>query len=314
VEEQNTRPIKIAVLLPTFNGEKYLAEQLDSVLAQGHKDIVVVIRDDGSSDGTREIIRSYRDGFPDKIHVIDGDGTNLGASGSFAFLMRFVLLHKKELGLGKAYMMFCDQDDIWAENKIEIEIDKMLQVEAGNDDIPVVVHSELRVVSDSGNVIAESFTRYQGLEPAKNRFKHIALCNTVTGCTALINESLAARALPVPEAAVMHDWWLALVASAFGKVVFIDQPLVEYRQHGSNTLGAREYRVVKRTLWELLLKILRMKPDPLLDSLALQADAFAARYGDRLSIGHRSRLRLASVMRIRWGAGQRTIFRLARKF
>ena len=303
----------VAVLLSTYNGEKYLAEQLDSLLKQSYKNLTVVIRDDGSRDGTLDVIHSYLERFPDTFHWIESDGQNLGAGGSFSFLMQYVLEHKIELGLEKAYMMFCDQDDVWIDNKIELEMQSMLAAEAGNANTPVLVHSDLKVVSDSRSPTAGSFMRYQGLEAARNRFGQILLCNIATGCTVLINEPLAARSLPVPPEAIMHDWWLALVAAAFGKMILVDRPLVEYRQHDSNTLGAVEYKLKQRTFLQLLQKIPRMKPEPLLNDVSVQAKAFLSRYRSQLNTGQKLRLKFTSAMFVRSGIMQRIIFRVLRK-
>jgi len=303
---------RIAILLPTLNGEKYLAEQLDSLMGQNYENLIIVTRDDGSIDGTIEVISSYRAKFPDKFHIIENNGHNLGAGGSFAFLMEYVLAHKKELGLEKAYMMFCDQDDIWAKKKVELEMQFMEKAEKNCEDIPVLVHSDLKVVSDSGELIAESFMHYQGLEPAKNQFGQILFCNLVTGCTALINDALAKKSLPIPEKAIMHDWWLALVASAFGKLVFIDQQLVEYRQHSANTLGAIE-KASHRSLKELWFEIHKMKPVPLYYELAVQAKEFSTRFYSRLNRWQKFRIKSTSAMRIRSGIVQRALFRLGRR-
>ena len=303
---------RVAILLPTFNGEKYLAEQLDSLIGQSYENLIIVIRDDGSSDGTLEVIHSYQARFPDRFHKIENDGRNLGASHSFSFLMNYAGTHKEELGLKKAYLMFCDQDDIWTGNKVELQMQAMEAAEAEGADIPILVHSDLRVISDSGALIAESFLRYQGLQPSKNKFRQLLFCNLVTGCTALMNEPLTKRSLPVPETAVMHDWWLALVASAFGKLVLIHQPLVEYRQHSSNTYGAREKSTI-RSFSGLLRKIRRTEPDPLMPQLAIQAKAFLKQFRSQLSMGQKISIRLTSALRVRSGIGQRVAKNLGRR-
>ena len=134
----------------------------------------------------------------------------------------------------------------------------MLATEADNDStLPIIVHSDLEVVSEQNTVIAKSLISYQGLEIERNSFPNLVISNLVTGCTALINEPLAEKALPIPEKAIMHDWWLALVASAFGKLVYLDIPLVHYRQHGNNTIGAKEFTkvsVVSMSLWRRILE------------------------------------------------------------
>ncbi|MBN2242016.1 MAG: glycosyltransferase family 2 protein [Acidobacteria bacterium] len=304
---------KIAVLLSTFNGEKYIADQLDSLLEQTYKNLLVLLRDDGSGDGTAGILQTYHDRHPDRFHRILSGGHKLGAGGSYSFLMQYALKHKQALGLEKAYMMFCDQDDIWAEDKIELQMRAMQSAESGDAHRPVLVHSDLRVVSESRDVIADSFLRFQGLVAERNGFGQLLLCNIVTGCTALINEPLAVLSVPVPPEAVMHDWWLALAASAFGKMILVGRPLVDYRQHGANTLGAVEYKANERTFLEMVRRIPHMKPEPLLNEVSIQAKAFLARYRAQLTASQKLRLRFTSAMFVRSGVLQRALFRVLRK-
>ena len=142
---------KIAILLSTYNGTKYLEEQLDSILNQTYSNYVIVARDDGSYDDTIQLLNKYAKKFTDKFHLLEQDLLNLGASDSFSYLIEYVLENKQSLGLESAYMMFCDQDDIWSLGKIHKQIDEMLKVEkqqTGTKPIPVLIHSNLRVVSE----------------------------------------------------------------------------------------------------------------------------------------------------------------------
>lgn len=303
---------RIAILLSTYNGERFLAEQLESLLNQSYRNLQIVARDDGSNDDTPDIIDSYRTKFPGLFHVIENSGRTLGACAGFSFLMDYTLQHKDELGLDKAYLMFCDQDDIWSDNKAEIQMRRMEEAENKTPNTPILLHSDLRVVSESGDLIADSFTAFQGINPKRNRFGQVLFCNTATGSTAFINEALAGRCLPVPAEAVMHDWWLALAASAFGRIVYIDQPLVDYRQHGSNTLGAvkkpgRSYRQWVHT-------IRHAKPDTALYGPAAQAEAFLRQFRAELTPRQIFRLRLTSVLRTRSGIAQKVFRRLGRRF
>ena len=306
---------KIAVLLSTYNGEKFLGEQLNSLLAQSHKNFILVVRDDGSRDRTISILESYAGDHPERIHLLSRDGVNMGASASFAFLVDYVLKNKELLGLKSTYMMFCDQDDKWFPEKIEKLMAAMLATEADNDStLPIIVHSDLEVVSEQNTVIATSFVSYQGLEIERNSFPNLVISNLVTGCTALINEPLAEKALPIPEKAIMHDWWLALVATAFGKLVYLDIPLVHYRQHGNNTIGAKEFTkvsVVSMSLWS---RMLARKPSEHLIEVSIQAAEFNRRYGSQLSGRERLSLRLCIGMGIKIGIVQRLMYRLARRF
>lgn len=308
----NEQP-KIAVVLATFNGGEYLSAQLDSILAQTHQNYILVARDDCSSDNTLEILDRYLVQHPGVMHLLPPDSINRGASASFSCLLEYVLDHKLELGLDIAYIMFCDQDDVWYENKMELELEAMLKAEAGRTDQPVLVHSDLQVVSESLAPIAASFTRYQGLEMHRNKFGNIVISNLVTGCTALINEALALKARPVSRQAIMHDWWLALVAAAFGKLVYLDTPLVDYRQHGSNTIGAKEYIRKPMKKGSILGSIVRSKSNTHLFDVARQARAFEIRYRKFLSFKMRLSLLVAGAMGIRIGLCQRALYLLARR-
>ena len=232
---------KIVILLSTYNGEDYLAEQLDSLLKQTYSNFIIIIRDDASTDSTEQIINHYVERNQGKIHKLSSINSNVGPSSSFGLLIKYVIKEKTALGFSRLYMMLCDQDDIWTEKKLEVQMSEMLNAEQKSPDVPILVHSDLKVVDESKKVIAESFVEYQGLEIKRNKFTNIVISNLVTGCTALFNEELAQIALPIPDTAIMHDWWLALIASAFGRVIHIDMPLVEYRQHQNNTIGAKEF-------------------------------------------------------------------------
>lgn len=306
---------KIAILLSTYNGEKFLGEQLDSLLAQSHSNFVLVVRDDGSVDRTLSILESYAQENADRIHLLPKDGDNLGASGGFAHLIDYVLNNKQALALESAYMMFCDQDDTWFPDKIEKLLAAMLAAETEEDPaLPILVHSDLEVVSEQNTVIAKSLISYQGLEIERNTFPNLVISNLVTGCTALINESLGEKALPIPKNAIMHDWWLALVATAFGRLVYLDIPLVHYRQHGNNTIGAKEFTkvsVVSMSLWR---RILARKPNAHLIEVSIQAAEFRRRYGAQLPARQRLSLQLCIGMGIKIGIVQRLMYRLARRF
>ena len=308
---------KIAILLSTYNGTKYLEEQLDSILNQTYSNYVIVARDDGSYDDTIQLLNKYAKKFTDKFHLLEQDLLNLGASDSFSYLIEYVLENKQSLGLESAYMMFCDQDDIWSLEKIDKQIDEMIKVEkhqTGTKPIPVLIHSNLRVVSEDKSLIAESFVHYQGLEIERNRFTNLVISNVVTGCTAFINEALARKAVPVSKEAIMHDWWLSLVASAFGKLVFIDAPLVSYRQHDTNAIGAKEFvksTPVDRSFWQ---KTLGCKSNAHLSEVARQAADFRNRFGQELTTHDNIGLQISSCMGAKVGILQRIFYRIARRF
>ncbi len=303
---------KVAVLLPTYNGGRFIAQQLDSILTQSVGELIIVTRDDGSSDDSRGIIASYAERECERFHVVTGDGRNLGPGGSFSLLMKYVLDNRSLLGLKPVVVLLCDQDDVWDSRKIELELEALLEMEARHPGRPALVHSDLSVVAEDLSPIADSFLAYHGLDGNRNNLRNLIFSNTVTGCTALMNEALLRRALPVPDTAMMHDWWLAMVAAAFGKITFLPDRLVQYRQHGQNALGAREYQPQKlftRATWR---RLFQKNPDPMLFLVARQAEDFAARYGSEIPRKDRIRLALASCLRTDSFFLQRVVFRLLR--
>ncbi len=219
----------ITVLLAVFNGEKYLREQIDSIINQTVNDIRIVIRDDGSDDSSREIIKEYAEKYADRITVLSGQPTG-------SAMLNFYEMLK---AVDDDYIMFADQDDVWIDNKAQITLDAMLKAEKDNRDIPILVHTDLCVVNGDMDTIAGSFFDYQKIYPGDLSLNRLLVQNYVTGCAVMINRALKNRALPIPEGAVMHDWWLALTASLFGKIVTVKKPTVYYRQHSNNQIGAK---------------------------------------------------------------------------
>ncbi len=219
----------ITVLLAVFCGEKYLREQIDSILNQSLKDVRLVIRDDGSTDSSPEIIEEYANKFPERITVLSGKPTG-SAMANFYEMLKAV---------DDDYIMFSDQDDIWVKDKVQITFDKMLKAESGERDKPILVHTDLTVVNKDMSIIANSFFSFQKIYPDDLSLNRLLVQNYVTGCTVMINRALKNRALPIPANAAMHDWWLALTAASFGSIVTIKQPTVYYRQHGDNEVGAK---------------------------------------------------------------------------
>ncbi len=309
----NTSP-KIAILLSVYNGEKFLSDQLDSLINQTYRNFIVIARDDGSKDGSFELLEQYAKNYPDKLLVLPKDLNNYGASGGFSFLLQYALENSTELGLSPLYIMFCDQDDRWFKSKIKTQLDALLLAERESGDGPLLVHSDLEVVSETGNLIAPSLIAFQGLEIERNRFPNLIVSNLVTGCTAMINQALAEKCLPVPKAAIMHDWWLAMTAAAFGKVIFLDQPLIHYRQHQNNTIGAKEFvrlTPASRSFWQ---KVFATKANEHLVEVGIQAVAFRQRFSKELGFRDRVALLLCSGMKIRVAFIQRFFYRLARRF
>jgi len=183
-------------------------------------------------DETPAVIEHYRRLRPECI-VHLGGSDNLGVIGNFAHL------------LGEAtapYVALCDQDDIWEPHKLRILLETMHDLEERHGiDTPLLVHCDLRVVDEALRERHSSYWRFAGVYPSRSSLPRLLLKNTIAGCASLANKALVRLALPVPRAALMHDYWLALVACAAGHVGAVEEPLMLYRQHERNTIGARPY-------------------------------------------------------------------------
>ncbi|MDQ3310444.1 MAG: glycosyltransferase, partial [Gemmatimonadota bacterium] len=190
---------------------------------------------DGSTDSTVEAVQAFAE-EDERIRLLEGGGTRLGALGGFAWLL-------EHAAPGAEYVMFCDQDDVWLPNKIADTLSAMQKAEAdAAPGTPVLVHTDLTVVDEQLGVIDESLWSYQGIQPELDTLDRLLIQNCVTGCTAMINGPLREKAGTVPPEAVMHDWWLTLVASCFGRIVRLSNPTILYRQHGRNDTGAKRHQ------------------------------------------------------------------------
>lgn len=223
---------KIAILLATYNGEQYLAQQIDSLLSQTYKGWTLYIHDDGSTDKTASIIDSYCNKY-DNISSMEYPPTG-GAKNNFLSLLQRVEAD---------YYMFCDQDDIWDKKKIEVQIGRMHEMERSYGDIPLLVFSDLRVVDNALNEMSPSMWRDGGVKPEYLcSFDKGAVFEFVTGCTMLFNDKAKRCVSFNANKALMHDSWIACcVLKANGIINGINKPLVNYRQHGDNTLGATSW-------------------------------------------------------------------------
>lgn len=219
----------IEVVLPTYNGLPYLEAQLASIYSQTLRPSQVLLRDDGSTDGTPELIQQLQERYGGWLQVLPHDG-NLGCVANVNCLLE---------ATSAPYVALADQDDCWLPQKLEQGMSLMHQLEACfGADVPLLVHSDLELVDAQARRRGCHYLEHQCLDPRRTAPADLVLTNVVTGCTALINRVLLQKALPIPVEALMHDWWLALVASALGQIGLVERPGVLYRQHGGNVLGA----------------------------------------------------------------------------
>ena len=210
----------VSIAMAAYNGEKFLREQLDSILSQTHRELEIIICDDRSSDSTAAILEEYA--TRDKRIRLFVNANNLGLVKNF----------EKALSLCSGeYIALSDQDDIWEKEKIST-----LLREIGNASL---IHSDASLIDAGGKVFARSYSRHSRKILDKNLYSYV-LGNNVTGCTALFSRQLLEHALPFPDHVFVHDWWLALCAYKHGGIVYCDMPLVRYRQHGNNQIGAAD--------------------------------------------------------------------------
>jgi rhamnosyltransferase len=214
---------QVAILMSTYNGEQYLREQIDSLQKQTFKDWHLYIRDDGSKDKTKDIVQKFCQ-EDSRITLID-DGENLRPAKSFLRLANDVVAD---------YYFFCDQDDYWLKDKLQVMID---EIEKYDNSIPQVVYCNLKCVDQNLVPRKYGFDDLIGKITGYNRF----IGNDMPGCVMLFNKAtrdLAVQYKPDYKYVTMHDWWVALIAQVFGQVHFVNRRLIYYRQHDDNTVGA----------------------------------------------------------------------------
>ncbi|URZ87764.1 glycosyltransferase family 2 protein [Floricoccus penangensis] len=217
--------MKVNIVMSTYNGEKYLSEQIESIQNQTFSDWTLLIRDDGSTDNTVDIIKKYVS-EDNRIKFINEEKTkNLGVINSFYSLIKYNQAD---------YYFFSDQDDYWLPEKVELTLN---EAQKHNNSKPIMYYTDLKVVDKNLNVLNESMIRSQSSHANTKLIQELTE-NTVTGCVSMINHTLAEK-WNTTDNIIMHDWYLALLASALGELVYIDKPTELYRQHDSNVLGAR---------------------------------------------------------------------------
>jgi glycosyltransferase involved in cell wall biosynthesis len=219
----------IAILLSTYNGERYLKQQLDSLFCQTFSDFVLYVRDDGSSDSTMDILLEYERKYTNIVIYKDTEN-NKGACMSFMWL-----LQKVEAD----YYMFCDQDDVWFPSKVQLTLDSIRSEECRSDNVAVLVHTDLIVTNSTLSIICKSLWENDKTNPLKITRKFLRLVNYITGCTMLFNRKARDLAIIDTKHILMHDFWIGIcVDSSNGVIVSLPVPTIYYRQHSNNAVGA----------------------------------------------------------------------------
>lgn len=263
----------VDILMAVYNGEAYLRPQIESIIGQSYTKWRLIIGDDGSDDGTVSIVREYIQKYPDKIVLLENSEEPQGAKYNFFRLIQYSTAD---------YIMLADQDDVWKSDKVANSYEYIVKAErhigVGR---PVLCHGDLCVVDEKLSVVSSSMAAMQKLDLKKRQLRDYLLQNNVTGCTVIFNRRLRELCGIMPETAIMHDWWLALIASAFGRVCCMKGGDILYRQHGGNTEGAKNFSSILYSVRRLLdggeIRIS-------LEQTYRQAESFLEIYGQQLDV------------------------------
>ncbi|HFI5259084.1 TPA: glycosyltransferase family 2 protein [Streptococcus agalactiae] len=217
--------MKVNILMATYNGEKFLAQQIESIQKQTFKEWNLLIRDDGSSDKTCDIIRNFTAKDSRIRFINENEHHNLGVIKSFFTLVNYEVAD---------FYFFSDHDDVWLPEKLSVSLEAAKHKAS---DVPLLVYTDLKVVNQELNILQDSMIRAQSHHANTTLLPELTE-NTVTGGTMMINHALAEKWF-TPNDILMHDWFLALLAASLGEIIYLDLPTQLYRQHDNNVLGAR---------------------------------------------------------------------------
>lgn len=217
--------MKVNILMATYNGEKFLVQQIESIQKQTFKEWNLLIRDDGSSDKTCDIIRNFTAKDSRIRFINENEHHNLGVIKSFFTLVNYEVAD---------FYFFSDQDDVWLPEKLSVSLEAAKHKAS---DVPLLVYTDLKVVNQELNILQDSMIRAQSHHANTTLLPELTE-NTVTGGTMMINHALAEKWF-TPNDILMHDWFLALLAASLGEIIYLDLPTQLYRQHDNNVLGAR---------------------------------------------------------------------------
>ena len=277
----------IDIVLATYNGEKYLAEQLESILDSEYADFKLFVYDDGSTDNTTAIVKDFMERYPDKIFLAENI-ENLGYCKNFLEGLKYTAK------IAPAdYYVFCDQDDVWLENRLSVCLHRMKELEEQNgSETPILLFTDAVLVDEEMNSMGTTFFKADRLNTDKLDLARLLMENKCIGCTSFMNAALVEKLDGFDKRTRYHDWWMALIASAFGKVSYLDVPTVLYRQHSDNQVGQSDFAgyVKNRTAGKKSDARKRLK-------LTMhQARAFYKYYGDKLDDEQRQLLKEFSVL------------------
>ena len=220
---------KVLVLLSTYNGEKFLQDQIDSIFRQENVDVFLLIRDDCSSDKTVEIIRYNQQRFPLKIKLVEGK--NVGCTKSFVELMHLALDLKEYT---PDYYAFCDQDDVWLPDKLSRSVTVL---SSKDPTLPQLFFGTSTVTDSYLHAIKVNSSRKYKYTLGESLVGNISVGNTHVFNRLLLEKAVSVKFCPY----ILHDWWIYSVCLALSGIVFMEQiPLLLYRQHCDNAIGIKQ--------------------------------------------------------------------------
>ena len=266
------------IVLSVYNGSQFVGEQIRSIQDQTFRDWHLWIRDDGSTDRTFSVLEEIAASDP-RIFLHPPDGRQLGVSGGFSWLL-------ERLPDEAQHVFCCDADDVWLPGKIKQSMTALFCEEAGESG-PVLVHTDLRVTDSKLQVLDQSLWHYLEISPEPVTLQRLVVENVATGPTILMNRDLLEKVCPIPDSVPHHDWWITLVAAAFGRVVALPKATVLYRRHSANLTG--EYSKVRGALRHWAQKVVGApgRTGELrrwLATSARQAEIFLNRFEGELSV------------------------------
>lgn len=275
---------KVQVLLSAYNGEQYISEQIQSILNQTYPSISILIRDDGSTDQTVQVLEQLIKIHPDQIKLIKGP--NVGVVSSF-----FELLRVADAEVD--YYCFCDQDDVWLDHKVEHAITRLNS--SIHTEVPAMVFTSTYLTDDELNRKG-TWPKPPTREPSffNALYENIAIGATITMNRSARNLFMHSRSVD-SQKVLMHDWWFYLLVTAFGTVIYDNTPSMLYRQHRNNVVGGSNSLAGK-----LKSKWASFKRHTGKDLLHKQASEFNRIYGSRLTGEQKEQLDLFLASRTRF--------------
>lgn len=285
----------VEIIMASYNGEKYIKEQMDSIFLGEGQEFMLHVYDDGSTDGTREILREYKEEYPNRL-ILHFNRENKGVIRNFLEGFK---------NTKSDYVMFCDQDDVWLPGKLKRTLEYMKYCEGKKGkDCPITVFTDAIVVDESLKRISPSFQEMSRYRVERRSLSGLLMENKLMGCTMMMNKGVREYVTKLPEHARMHDWWIGLVTAAFGYIGYLKEPSMLYRQHGENGVGSKDYFNYFK---DRVLSPVRQKRA--LKETIEQAGEFLLIYGDYLPKEKRESLEaFAGLLDMGWAKRRKTVW------